>query len=224
MTRLTLAKGKTPTHCSGYTNKKKKARARNALSSVPPTLSNRRKRHVKRTLSHRTRHNSREHTHAETETKDNDQKMRPAGGKRVSCRASSPGLTPRTHGAHSPPRVGLARQGGATEGKTVLIIIIIRHDTKDDKARREARGRRGSHTGDSARAQHTHTSVRSHTRLHALAFSPGFTHSCRGRCHRRPLRFSSSSRAQNQRTQSRSWNPAVSWLWSRVSPSGRAAA
>lgn len=68
MTRLTRAKRKTPTHCSGYTNDKKKGQGAKRAQFRSATLLYHRKGHVKRTLSHQTRHNS----HAKTEREGND--------------------------------------------------------------------------------------------------------------------------------------------------------
>lgn len=59
----------------------------------------------------------------------------------------------------SPPRVALTGQSGTTEGNTV-VLIIIRHSTK--KTARNTQ-ETASHSGESARTQHTHTGVPSHT-------------------------------------------------------------
>lgn len=141
MTRLTRAKRKTPTHCSGYTNdkKKKKARARNALSSVP-----RRSCTTAKGMSNARFHTKHDTTHTQ---KPKGKAMTTTAPSRRKAGVMQSILT----GPHfsntrrdkerrlSLPRAELTGQSGATEGNTVL--IIIRHGTKRTK-------RGAKHTGD----------------------------------------------------------------------------
>lgn len=132
--------------------------------------------------------------------------------------------------AHAPSRVGLTGQSDAAKGNTIL--IIIRHGANTTK-----RGAKHTRDGvpDASLTTHAHKYARAHddrTRFPPLSLSeihesPLLRRSLSPSSYTEP---SSSflllvvTRTEPTCTQSRSWNPAVSWLWwSRVS-SRRAAA
>lgn len=139
MTRLTRAKRKTPTHCSGYTNKKKRLGRqtrsvpfRDAL--VPPQkgMSNARF-HTK----HDTTHTQKPKGKAMTKTAPSRRK---AGVTQTILTGPHFSNTRRDQERRlSLPRVELTGQSGATEGNAIL--IIIRHGTKRTK-------RGAKHTAD----------------------------------------------------------------------------
>lgn len=132
MTRLTRKKKKTPTHCSGYTNeKKKKAMARNTLSSVP-----RLSRTTVKGMSNARFHTEHDTAHTRKPKGKTMTKTAPSRRKAgvMHTILTGPHFSPTRRGKErrfSPPRVELTGQSGATKGNTIL--IIIRHGTKRTK-------------------------------------------------------------------------------------------